>query len=655
MKTKTFKKTRQSNSLQTRFVALLFVLLFCALAIPITARYISRSTNIRSFAAIVPPKIEQVIKGEAGNVNSVKSRSVNATTSNFHLASISMKPYVPVTSVSGLGLNWTKVKSQCAARGATGTDVWMAVGNPTTTGTVTGAFAKAPENSVIAVTSFSGVYTDDPIANAIGFNTKGTDGACTGGKDTEKYSLSLTTENNVIVLGSMGIRLRTHTAGAPFTELTEFNYGSDNGDKAGLALVRNYFAKSTQLLLNGTLNSDTDWAGVVVQVQGFPERPTNPTSSPTPVPTVIATSTPRPTTTAVPSSPTITPTVRPTVQPTTVPSSTPLPPVVGQVLGVWSSPTELRTKPMSGDAWNSVKSTADSLSMSPNPDLDNQDDSTNVQVMAAAIVYARTGDTVYRTKVVNALQKVEQFVPRGRTLAWARETGAYAISADLVGYRTAAFEKKMLDMAESYKCSQLNKTLLEMYKQRPNNWGSQAFGSLTAIYRYLGNTSRLQEVRSHYVRAVNGPMPREASFGSLSWQCSSSDPRWINKKGCSITCNGTSVNVDGIIPDDMRRGGSCQSSPLFTGYPWEGLQGFVMAARILDRAGMSIWQEGDQAICRAASALQEGRFGSGWRATGDDEWQIPFLDNACGKNWSASYGSSKWSAGKNVGWGYVLP
>lgn len=654
MKTKKLNKSKQQNQLQFRFLLLLLILVFCAVAIPVTARFISRSTNIRSFAAIVPPKIDQVTKGEAGKENTVKTRSVSASGSNFHLASISMKPYIPVTSVTGLGLNWTKVKSQCGARSATGTDVWMAVGNPTTGGSVTANFAKAPENSVIALTSFSGVYTDDPIANPIGFNTKGAEGGCSGGKDTEKYSLPLTTENNVIVVASMGIRLRSHTAGAPFTELTEFNYGDDNGDKAGLAIVRNYSATSAPLVLNGSLNSDTDWAGVVVQVQGYPERPANPTPTSTPRPTVVVTSTPRPTSSTAPASPTVKPTVQPTAQPTVVPTNSPLPPV-GQVMGVWSSPSELRTKPMTGDAWNSVKATADSLSTSANPDLDNQDDSTNVQVMAAAIVYARTGDTAYRTKVVNALQKVEQFNPKGRTLAWARETGAYAISADLVGYRTPAFEKKMLDMAETYKGSQLNKTLLEMYKQRPNNWGSQAFGSLTAIYSYLGNTARLQEVRSHYVRAVNGPMPKEASFGSLSWQCSSSDTRWINKKGCSITCNGTTVNVDGIIPDDMRRGGSCQSSPLFTGYPWEGLQGFVMAARILDRAGMSIWQEGDRAICRAASALQDGRFGSGWRATGDDEWQIPFLDNACGTNWSAGYGSSKWSAGKNVGWGYVLP
>jgi len=644
------KKKKQLRSFSSRNNVLSFVLLLSLIAIPITVNLIKKSTDFRSFAAASPPKIEQVIKGEAGEKNSIKSGAVAASSSRFYLASISMKPYVSITSVSGLGLKWTKVKSQCGARKATGTDVWMATGTPTESGSVTAAFAKAPKNSVIAVTSFSGVYMDDPLADSIGFNTKGVNGGCSGGNDTKTYSLPLTTENNVIVLASIGIRLRTHTAGAPFAELLEFNYGDDNGDKAGLALVQQYFQRSGPIMLTGSLNSGTDWAGVVVQVQGLPER----IPSPTPLPTVVPTNSPRPKSTGGPMSPTIRPTVQSTIRPTVQPTLVPTPPVVNPVTGIWTSPIELKTKPLSGEAWNAVKSAADSLSTSPNPDLDNQDDSTNVQVMAAAIVYARTGDVNYRTKVVNALQKVEQFVPRGRTLAWARETGAYAIAADLVGYRTAAFEKKMRDMAETYKCSQLNKTLLEMYKQRPNNWGSQAFGSLTAIYRYLGDTKKLQEVRTHYVLSVNGPMPSSASFGSMSWQCSTSDPRWINKKGCVITC-GSQANVDGIIPDDMRRGGSCQPNPLHTGYPWEGLQGFVMAARILDRAGLGIWQESDKAICRAASALQDGRFGSGWRATGDDEWQLPFLDSACGTNWSASYGSSKWTAGKNAGWGYVLP
>lgn len=631
------KNKRQLRFFSSRNVLLSFLLLFSLVVIPVTLILINQPTDIRSSAAGASPKVEQVIKGEAGKKNSIRSGTVTASASQFYLASISMKPFVSVTSVSGLGLKWTKVKSQCGAREATGTDVWMATGTPTNSGGVTATFAKAPENSVMAVTGFSGVYMGDPIADGIGFNTKGVNGGCSGGKDTKTYSLPLTTENNVIVLASMGIRLRTHTPGSPFTELLEFNYGNDNGSKAGLALVQQYFPKSENITLRGSLNSDTDWAGVVVQVQGQPER----ASSPTPIMTTAPTASPLPTS-------------KPTTQPTLVPTI-PVIPVPSPVTGIWTSPTELRNKPMSGDSWNAVKSAADSLTTTPNPDLDDQNDSTNVQVMAAAIVYARTGDTNYRTKVVNALQKVEQFVPRGRTLAWARETGAYAIAADLVGYRTAAFEKKMRDMAETYKCSQLNKTLLEMYKMRPNNWGSQAFGSLTAIYRYLGDTRKLQEVRTHYVLSVNGRMPSSAIFGSLSWQCNSSDPRWINKKGCVITC-GSSVNVDGIIPDDMRRGGSCQPNPLHTGYPWEGLQGFTMAARILDRAGLGIWQEGDRAICRAASALQDGRFGSAWRATGDDEWQLPFLDNGCGTNWSASYGTSrKWTAGKNTGWGYVLP
>jgi hypothetical protein len=310
---------------------------------------------------------------------------------------------------------------------------------------------------------------------------------------------------------------------------------------------------------------------------------------------------------------------------------------------------------MTGDAWSAVKSAADSLSASPSPDLDNQDDGTNVQVLAAAIVYARTGDASYRTKVVAALQKIETFTPTGRSLAWARETGAYAMAADLIGYRTTAFTNKMRAMAEVYKCSQMGVSMLDMFKERPNNWGSQAFGSLTAIYRYLGDNAKLAEVRDYYVRNLTGPKPAQTVYGSLSWQCNEGDPRIINPAGCTKVCGGVRVNVDGIIPDDMRRGGSCSATPGFTGYPWEGLQGYVMGARVLQRAGMSIWSTGDRALCRAASALQDGRFGNSWKATGDDQWQLVFLDNACGTNWSSSYGTGKWGSGKNTGWAYVLP
>lgn len=605
---------------------------------------IQRPTFKITQAESAPPVHQQTIVGTADSGTKVTtSSSVKATSSALYLADISTKPYRPVSSVTGLGLTWKKLKSQCAGRNSTGSEVWMAIGSPSTAGTVTASLSRSAENTVLAVSVYTGVDLANPVTDIYGANTLGLNGACKGGKDTKTYSLNVMTPANSILYGSVGIRLRQHTPGTGINELTEIHYGRDAGDQAGLVAVDRYNQQSGLVKASGTLNSDMDWAAVFFSINGLKAV----------VPTPSATSTPTtsPTPTASPSPTSVT---NPSIVPSTTITLPPQPPLpTSPSVGVWSSPEELKTKPMSGDAWNAVKSAADSLSSSPYPNLDNQDDNTNVQVLAAAIVYARSGEAAYKNKVISALEKIEQFTPQGRTLAWARETGAYAMAADLIGYRTTAFESKMRAMAETYKCSQLNKTLLEMYKQRPNNWGSMAFGSLTAIYRYLGDTARLQEVRDYYIQSIIGPNT-SANYGDLSWQCDTSSPRWINRAGCQKTCSGVTVNVDGIIPDDMRRGGSCSATPGSTGYPWEGLQGFVMASRILERAGMPITAVGDRAICRAASVLQDGRFGSGWKASGDDEWQLSFLDKLCGTSWSASYGTGKWGAGKNTGWGYVL-
>jgi hypothetical protein len=318
-------------------------------------------------------------------------------------------------------------------------------------------------------------------------------------------------------------------------------------------------------------------------------------------------------------------------------------------LQIWTSASELSTIPMSGPAWDAVLRAANQNTSY--PDVSNQDDSTNVNVLAAAIVYARTGEASYRDKVVAACQQLAAAgKPAGRTLAWARETGAYALAADLVGYRTTEWEQWLRNMAEVY-VAEDGKTLRQMYFQRPNNWGSHAFGALCAIYRYLQDTVSLTRIRDYWAQGVNGPNPG-FKFGDLSWQSDPLSPRLINPVG-SIK-NG--FNLDGIIPDDMRRGGSFQIPPNFTGYPWEYMQGQVMAARILERAGMPIWSVGANALYRAAYALQVrlALLYSGWAATGDDEWMLPFLDRAYGTNWSTTGTHSRmWGAGKNVGWAYI--
>ena len=319
----------------------------------------------------------------------------------------------------------------------------------------------------------------------------------------------------------------------------------------------------------------------------------------------------------------------------------------GALQGVWSSAPELAGKPMSGDAWLELLKFADGDTS--NPNVSDQDDPTNVRVLAAAIAYARSGDVKYKAKVDTACVQVQGSEKGGRTLAWGRELGAYAMAADLVGYSSPAFSTWLKNVTDVEKGSELNITLRQMFYKRPNNWGSMAFGSLTAVYRYLGDDVLLKDVRDYWAQGVTGKNPGLVYGADVSWHMDPNDLRLINPKGAMKQ----GVNIDGIIPDDMRRGGPFTTgTPAGTGYPWEHLQGVLMGARVLERAGMPIWDMDDSAIERAASALQD-RIGGTFLCSGDDLWQLAFLDQAYARNWSGS--QNVWRAGKNAGFAYVLP
>ncbi|UCD38081.1 MAG: hypothetical protein JSW54_00935 [Fidelibacterota bacterium] len=331
--------------------------------------------------------------------------------------------------------------------------------------------------------------------------------------------------------------------------------------------------------------------------------------------------------------------------------------VVFAQIGIWTSAEELASKPMAGLPWELVKAAADDVLPS-DATVSNQDSNNNVEILAAAIVYARTGKQAYKSKVVDACQRlVANGKPSDRTLAWARETGAYALAADLVGYRTAELETWLRDMAEVFVASD-GRTMLQMFRMRPNNWGTQGFGSLCAIYAFLQDTTRLKDIRDYWVKAVIGPKPEDQIYGGpdndLSWHVDATELRLINPKGAVKK----GLNIDGIIPDDMRRNGSFDNPPLppTTSYHWEVLQGIIMGARILERMGMPIWEVADRAIYRAGYVLQhewESEFG-GWKAEGDDLWMLPFFDDAYGTHWSEGQPDRMWRHGKNTGWPYVV-
>jgi hypothetical protein len=332
--------------------------------------------------------------------------------------------------------------------------------------------------------------------------------------------------------------------------------------------------------------------------------------------------------------------------------------------GIWTSADELADNPMSGLPWDAMKAAADEV----NPAwafVSHQENNNNSHILAAAIVYARSGDETYRNKVVTACEKLAsagypELSPQingkpadNRTLAWARETGAYSLAADLVGYRTTAFETWLRNMAEVYVATD-DRTLLFMFRKRPNNWGSHAFGSLCAIYAFLQDTTRLTELRDYWVQSVIGPKPEDLEYGELSWHVDSSNLRLINPKGAVKQ----GLNIDGVMPDDMRRNGSFSNPPpsRSTDYHWGFLQGTVIGARILERFGLSIWEVADSAIYRASYAYQvrwQAAYG-GWKADGDDLWMLPFFDDTYGTAWAEGQPERVWEHGKNAGWPYVV-
>jgi hypothetical protein len=317
-------------------------------------------------------------------------------------------------------------------------------------------------------------------------------------------------------------------------------------------------------------------------------------------------------------------------------------------IGIWASAAELAKIPTVGPAWEAVLWGANQNCSA--PDVANQDDDANAYVLAAAIVYARTGDGRYKNKIAAACDKlVAKGNPGGLTLAWGREVGAYALAADLAGYRTPAFETWLRNLAEVYKDDE-GHTLLKTFKRRANNWGSHAFGSLCAIYRYLGDNTALAAIRDYWCKGVTGPNPGYKFGDDVSWHVDEGNLRLINPKG-ALKKN---MNLDGVMPDDLRRGGAFQNPPGHTNYAWGFMQGQIMAARILERAGLPIWAVGDSALYRAAYCLQvrfQNLYGE-WAARGDDEWMLPFLDKAYGTKWSGQQ-KNLWKHGKNAGWGYV--
>ena len=133
------------------------------------------------------------------------------------------------------------------------------------------------------------------------------------------------------------------------------------------------------------------------------------------------------------------------------------------------------------------------------------------------------------------------------------------------------------------------------------------------------------------------------NYGDLSWQADPSSPVGINPAGASKG----GMDIEGALPEEMRRGGRFSTSPGSTGYPWGGIEGAVVTAQILERQGYDAFGSGNQALRRAVQFLADldAREG-GWWVSNDDEYVPWMINKAYGTSFPTSADIGE---GKNMG------
>ena len=300
--------------------------------------------------------------------------------------------------------------------------------------------------------------------------------------------------------------------------------------------------------------------------------------------------------------------------------------------GIWLTRAEVMRLPARGAAWAQLRGLANEPIG--RPDLSNQDSPADVQTLAAALVYARTGDPRLRTKVAAALMGAIGTERGGRTLALARGLVSYVVAADLIDLARYApgddqrFRAWLAGVRTETLAPADYPTLIATHELRPNNWGTHAGASRIAADIYLRDEADLARAAAVFKgwlgdRAVY----HSFQFGEdLSWQADPAAPVGVNPAGATRDGN----SIDGALPDDMRRGCGLRFPPCPTLYPWEAMQGAVVQAELLARQGYDAWNWSDQALRRAATFLfnLHATYGAeSWGAPRGDEW-IPWLVNA---------------------------
>lgn len=319
---------------------------------------------------------------------------------------------------------------------------------------------------------------------------------------------------------------------------------------------------------------------------------------------------------------------------------------------IWLSQSELDSLPTSGPAWEALVDEAQGRFDA--ADIANNESDHDTQTFAAALVAARTGDASMRQKTVDALNAAIGTESSGNTLALARNLVAYVLAADLIDLPSTApsVDSRFRSWLDSVRSKNLDgRTLISTHEDRPNNWGTHAGASRMAAALYLGDGNDFAAATQTF-KGWLGDRSAYSGFryGDLDWQSDPNRPVGINPKGATL--NGR--NVDGVLPDDQRRGGGFEWPAPCENYVREAMQGVVVQAELLRRQGQDAFQWSDRALLRAANWFTGT---AGCEFEGDDEWMTPVLNAAYGTSFPVStpvrsgkhVGFTDWTHGQSAG------
>jgi hypothetical protein len=337
-------------------------------------------------------------------------------------------------------------------------------------------------------------------------------------------------------------------------------------------------------------------------------------------------------------------------------------------IGMWITAGELANLPTSGTAWSQMRTAA--YGSWGTPDLKDQNNKHDINLLAGAFVYARTGNASLRAKVRDGilaakrtLDQSSEWQTTNGVLSAGRQIGAYVISADLIdlkGFDISA-DNEFRTWLAAIRTTNIGthgrwKAITFTCENAAANWGTFACASRIAAGIYLGDSADVDRTAS-IIRAFlgerraypanapgkDGYFQHTAGYQAF-WACD--DNTWT---GINPSCVKSGRNLDGTLVEDASRGGGCcvlQGNGIM--YSWEALQGLFVSAELLYRTGRygNPFDWSNQALKRSLDFMQR----SGWGISNVSSY-VPWLAN---DRYGTSYPQPAKGTGRIMGWGNWL-